>query len=343
MPPLPALAVRLLLASLFWFAAAPLAAAEEEAGDGPKSRRVGIYLTALRGLDPANRSFAAEFWVWAISPEAEPNPLSTLELVNAVRVERAYDSTQERVDRLGDFRDLDKVWYFQQKINATLFHHWNLLSYPFDRHVLEIQLEDAVGDDTALVFVPDKSNTNFKDDMALAEWRIADFSIREERSHYRSTFGDPALAEGESNYSRLVVSITIERKQLLSFFKLTAGVYAAFVILLLTFFYNTEQPALLAARSNILVGALFAVVVNMRSFDSVLGSAEGFTLVDRIHVLTMVYIFLATFIAVSSRLLSERGEEARALRRDRRILFPLFGISYLLLNILLIARAAWAG
>lgn len=64
---------------------------------------------------------------------------------------------------------------------------------------------------------------------------------------------------------------------------------------------------------------------------------------DQIHLITIVYIFLAGVMTVASRLIAEDGKHALALRLDRRIGFWTFGASYLAINLLLILRAAAEG
>jgi hypothetical protein len=92
----------------------------------------------------------------------------------------------------------------------------------------------------------------------------------------------------------------------------------------------------------VLVGALFSTVLSLRASQAVLGATESLSLVDKIHLLAMLYIFIAALITVLARKTCESGKEELAKRYDR-IWLCVLGISFVLLNGLLIIIAAIAG
>lgn len=68
------------------------------------------------------------------------------------------------------------------------------------------------------------------------------------------------------------------------------------------------------------------------------------TLVDQIHIVaTIVYIFAATLATVLSRLTTERGQAKQAIWLDRRLLFRVCTISFIVLNAIIISHAAIVG
>lgn len=89
----------------------------------------------------------------------------------------------------------------------------------------------------------------------------------------------------------------------------------------------------------VLVGALFAIVVNMQVGNSVLGSPEAVSLVDEIHIVALAYVFAAAVIAVASWRDYDSGRGSRARRRDLVSLCA-FGASFLLINAVVIVQAA---
>jgi ascorbate-specific PTS system EIIC-type component UlaA len=74
----------------------------------------------------------------------------------------------------------------------------------------------------------------------------------------------------------------------------------------------------------------------------VLGSTATLSLVDKIHILAMVFIFIAALIAVFARKTYEAEKEELAKRRDR-VWLRVLGISFVLANGLLISMAAITG
>jgi hypothetical protein len=94
---------------------------------------------------------------------------------------------------------------------------------------------------------------------------------------------------------------------------------------------------------GLLAGALFAAAVNLVTASGALGSASGLTLVDKIHVLVLVYILTAAVVAVISRMLVERGWTKAAIARLNHRVGVLAATSFVVVNALLIAAAARGG
>ena len=87
---------------------------------------------------------------------------------------------------------------------------------------------------------------------------------------------------------------------MVGFVKLVAGVYAAIAIALLSFLMAPDQAPVFSGRMTVLVGALFATVVNMQVGNSVLGSPEAVSVVDEIRIVALAYVLVAAIMAVIS-------------------------------------------
>jgi len=291
---------------------------------------IGIFITSLHDLDVAGGSFGVDYWVWSVHPP-ELNPLETLEFYNAKEAHADLDQTAERGDRS----------WSQRKVNEVVRHDWDVSNFPFDRQVLDIVLEEGVADTTTLVYSADTTNSGYNEDIHLEGWHITDFALEERTVDYATTFGDPDIFDG-SSYAHLVASVQLERENMTGFFKLVTGVYVASAIVVLSLLMNPEHAPIFGARMGVLVGALFATVLSLRASEEVLGTTESVSLVDKIHIIAMVYIFIAALITVLVRKAYESGQEELAKRRNRVGLRAL-GISFVLINGLLIILAAIAG
>ncbi|GAP98319.1 hypothetical protein [Leptolyngbya sp. NIES-2104] len=307
----------------------------------PKTCRMGTYITALRDLEPATKAFGADFWLWSVCPSKDLDPIKNIEFVNAVKIEKMYNSVTERKDKTGNFQAQDKVYWTQEKIKATLAHPWDVRNYPFDRHTLKIQLEESTFDTSAFVYAPDLKNSRYRNKMRVEGWRITDFQITPKTSLYESTFGDPELTTGRSEYTGMDIEIKIQRYKVITFLKVTAGVYAAALITLLSFYFT--DSGFLSSRIGLLSTAMFATLVNIRGMENILGRTEQLTLVDKIHITTLMYIFCAVAASIYSHWLVERKRAEQALKFDRRLCFPLFTISFAIANGLLIFQAILRG
>lgn len=309
----------------------------------PQTCQVGIYITSLRGFKFADKLFTANFRVWSVCPSQDLNPLESMEIIDSLESETISNSTLQKENRSGSFSTKGNVYWSQRDISAVLYQSWDVQNYPFDRHTLKISLEEAVQDASEFVYTPDFKNSGYQRDMKLGGWKITNFTLQEENLAYQTTFGDPELVSTKGVYSRLTVSIPIQRVKYASFFKLTTGVYVAFAAAMLSFFYETGQPSLVSARTSLLVGCLFSALFNMRGSESVLGRTESLTLVDQIHIVAIFYIFASALATVFSRLTTEGGQAKQAMWVDRHLLFRVFTISFIVLNAIVISYAAIVG
>jgi putative Ca2+/H+ antiporter (TMEM165/GDT1 family) len=131
-----------------------------------------------------------------------------------------------------------------------------------------------------------------------------------------------------------LVRVELQCESVVGFVKLVAGVYAAIAIALLSFLMAPEH-----GRMTVLVGALFATVINLQVGNSVLGSPEAVSLVDEIHIVAVAYVFVAAVMGVLTWRDYDSGREVRARRRDL-VSMCVFGASFLVINAILVALAA---
>jgi hypothetical protein len=305
----------------------------------PKSCQIGIYLTSLRDFVPSDKSFTATFWVWSVCPSDTLKPLENLKILNSNEVNINYSRTSPSENRSDIFKANKTVFWSEQEISASLYYDWDTRNYPFDRHELQIILEETQLDASQFVHIPDFANTSYQKDMNLEGWEISNFKISQENFPYQTGFGNPAKKKEITNRSRLVVSITINRKNRVSFFKLSAGVYAAVALSIVTLLLDED----FGDRMGIFVGTLFAVLVNMQTATSDLGSTNIVTLIDFIHIMAIVYIFVTAILLVYTRFLSEAEQESFSRYLMRRIMVPVLGGSFAILNIVIIAYAVIVG
>jgi hypothetical protein len=296
----------------------------------PVRCKAGIALVRLRNLDIAGDTFDAEFWIWSVCPTDQVMPLTTVDFINSTRTSVSLES---RVTENG------QVWD-SAKVVGTFNHHWDLTKFPFDRQVLRIQLEDSANVASAFAYEPDRAGSIYQPDVAPAGWRVADFQLTEDVDTLHTTYGDPNQPVGTSDYSRLTLSVTLARTDYTSFIKLTFVVYIAFLISLISFFLNLNNPALLTARLSVISGALFAVAVNLRTATSTLSSDEGLTMIDVIHVAALVAILVDALAALITQLLVDRGHPAKNIIRFDRLVMSMVVIGFITANVLVIGWAA---
>jgi hypothetical protein len=81
----------------------------------------------------------------------------------------------------------------------------------------------------------------------------------------------------------------------------------------------------------------------MQKAEATLGASEDVTLTDLIHIVSIFYIPAASILGFTSYLWREAGRGDEVLRLSRKIILPAYIISYVAINVLLIAYAAVIG
>jgi hypothetical protein len=310
--------------------ALPLRAASPAAtpASGPERVVIGIYVTQIYDLDPTGNSFSVSFWLWARHHRTDIHPLDTVEIAGAKKVERDPTLTLVKAGEVWD----------QKLFRAVIRYPWELREYPFDEHNFVITFEEGLYDGETMVYVPDTVQSGIDPAAMGSRWAIGPFRLETQLRKASTTYGDPTLTKPRSYWANGRVVIYAERRQTVIFFKLLIGAYVALLLALLSYRIKTDQPTLFSARLGLLVGSLFATVVNLRSTEAVLGRTDDFTLVDKIHITISLYILVAAISALVSRHLCERDRVALSRKIDNISLIITASI-FIGLNMIMISNA----
>jgi hypothetical protein len=242
--------------------------------------------------------------------------------------------------QLGEVRSSpvgDAGYYEYRRVQGTFRHDWDMSHYPFDRQRLVIPIDETDLGSSVVVFEPD-SEASFLSAAVRTrhdEWDISDLSLDASVSE-PATYGWPnAEADG---YARLEASVVLERSQVLTFFKLTAGVFAAALIALLALFLDPRDRGSFSARLGVLAGVLFGVLLSMRAADAFTGDTSRLTLVSEIHLVALGLIIV---IAAMTLIEHRRSDRGRPVRYPDWPLIAATAGAYVLINVVLVARSAW--
>ncbi|MBQ7158678.1 MAG: hypothetical protein IJS09_04525 [Treponema sp.] len=271
--------IRLLL-SLVFLPAAFFARAKEYT--------FGLYITDLYNFDQVAETFQADVWLWSNYFGDEVDFNGTLDFINSIdEREKNYSSVHDAV--------LNRN-YMQQKCTGTFRCEWDLRRFPFDENTLVIQIEDYRPIDDVR-FVPDYHNSKISDAILLDEWELSSLYMYTQAVTYDSNFGDLSSQSDRGIYSRIIASVSIARKTpWITFFKLTFGVYIAFVLSVVSLAIRPETDS----RLSLPCAALFAVVSNKYVVESVVPSSISLTILDSIHIVTMVCILLICMVIIQT-------------------------------------------
>lgn len=310
----------------------------------PHTCVMGVYLQDMRDFKFADRSLYASIRLWSLCPGAQDSPLADLSVLNSNDVSIGDIDTQKVRNESGYFPDSPTVYWSVRTVEGTFFHHWSAVNFPFDRHTVVFEFESVRSDISRFVITPDYAHSGFNPSINDGDWIASDFSLNEVEQSYGTNFGKPQQQrDGKGTYSRIKVEIMLRRARLTSFIKLCTGVYAAVIIAGFTFLMDVREPDIVSGRTGLLVGCLFAAIVNMQQAESTLGLSEDITLTDKIHIISILYILVASLLALLAYLRCEAGREDFAQRMDRHIYLPIYLSSFSVVNAVVIAYSAIIG
>lgn len=293
---------------------------------GPLKIKLGVYVTQIFNLNSNSDNFQADIWLWINYKGDVGDYLDLLEFFNSLDSKRLIRDT-EKID--GGIWDSAK---FSNKVATT----WDVSNFPFDKQKLQIMVE--IGKSTSeIILEPDLIDSGVNPAIDFDEWKVIKSTIRNETVKYPTAFGSPKRTEPEE-YSRIILELDIVRNSMSLFFKLHAGIYVAFCITMLSYFMNPKSDDIFSGRVSLVVGMLFACLVNMQIVESTVGKTNSLSLSDKIHILTMVNIFISVCVTKLSRFLCDKGIAHRSKLFDRFCILSQ-SIAYICFNIYLIKSA----
>src|SRR3990172_3442892 len=299
----------------------------EEEQPGPADTvRIGAYIISIYDLDfPANK-VAVDFYIWYNTMKDSLELMENFEVVNAIEYNKSHENDERRGSMI----------YQNFRVNSVIKKEWDISHFPFDKQIIEVTIEDYDKDHSKLVFLPDTAASKYDKNIRIGGWKITDFGIKENNHVYETNYGDPEIPMGEySSYSRVIVYVAIEREGNGLFFKLFLGLFISVLISLITFFID---PTDLDPRFGLSVGAIFAAIASQYVITSTLPQNERFTLVDILHDISFIFIFLCIVGSVISLHLKKLGRIKEQLKLDKYGFFIL-AIFYMALAVFFVLRS----
>ena len=292
----------------------------------PDTVKIGAYIFSVFDLDFPGNKINVDFYLWYNTKTDSVNMLEYLEVVNATE----YNKTGETSETRGT------EGYQTVRINSRIKKVWDVTNFPFDHQTIEIRIEDYDKDATRLIMVPDTASSKIDKNVRIDGWEIKEFGIKVYDHMYETNYGDPDVSADEfSKYSRAVIYFTLEREGKGLFFKLFVGLFISVLISLLTFFIN---PLDLDPRFGLSVGAIFAAIASQYVITSTLPQNERLTLVDILHDISFIYIFLCILVSTLSLHFMKQNKEDKSKKLDKYSLF-IFGISYIVIVLYFVISA----
>lgn len=269
------------------------APADETATATPaQPTRIGAFVTSLADISETQRRFEIIVWIWLLSPGSDEavDPAKTLEITNAVTTERQHAVTTSTPTGR----------YSQVKLRASVRNALDFTSFPFDRHVLHVDLEDAERDIRTLEFVPDapldgSAPLVLSEELDPQDWALGELSLTTVRHREPTNFGD-ATQTGDSVFSRAVLGIEITRKHSLRI--LLTLLLGTFMGTLVAFFAVLLPIQQSPPRYTLLSGALFVCIANRLLVDTRLPPGSSLGLLDLMQLVAILGLLVLTGLSL---------------------------------------------
>lgn len=284
---------------------------------------VGVYVMRISDFSQRDGRFDIDAWFWFRWQGTDVMPHEAFEIVNGNITEREANDVIDD----GGFN------YAAVRVQATIYHPFDVTHFPFDDHVITIEVEDSNLENANQQFVVDQGIA--LDEVVQVEgWQVRLGRPTAAPHEYPTTYGYRSLDSTTSSYSRFIVPIHLERHNLMALFKLFWVSYLSVILGLLAFRVRATD---LDARFGLGTGSIFAASANAFVVADQLPQTSSLTLAEQVNLLAVGCIFISVFISVASLRLCYKGKEEASEKLDRFALFGL-GTIYLVLNAVVIAR-----
>lgn len=288
---------------------------------GPTDVQVGAYVLRVSNVSQKDGSFDVDMWVWMRWKGEAVEPQKTFEIANGVINSRSETAVLD-----------DKGYkYSTIRVQATLFHQFDVQRFPLDNHHITVELEDSTYDSSTLHYVADRG-TALDPGLRIPGWKVKLEQPNIAQHIYPTDYGLRSSATPTAVYSRFILTLDLERNSMMVLLKEFWISILAVVLSLLALLVHSHD---LDARFGLGVGSIFAASANAYVLSDNLPQTTVITLAEQLNLLAVGTIFLTVFVSIWSLRLRYADREAASLKLDAMALIVIT-TAYLIANALLL-------
>jgi len=292
------------------------------AGANPRKVTVGIYMDNIASISILNSSWRPVFYIWFKWTGDDINPGETFSIAEGEILSK--EKQNESV--------IGGEHYAQYLVRAQVTKFFDTSRFPLDDHLLTLVIEDGVKPWQELEYVPDTANSNISSRVQMPGYIVYNTRLVVKPHTYKTNFGDPSMLVGSrATYSQLIDGIWNARSGLGPYFKVFLGLFAAALTTMLVFFIKPTN----GSRFGLGVGGFFGGVANILLTGSLVPASGVLTLMDMVNAVGMITIFLTLVQSTISLYLYDHRGEVVLSRLFDRVSAVIFGVGFLVINILI--------
>jgi hypothetical protein len=282
----------------------------------PDTVKIGIFINSIHDLKFEESSFKADFWLWCVYKNKELPIKDWIEFPNTKSFEFSNYVQKE----------YENVQWLTLRGNGVILKEWDARRFPFDTYKLEITLGLSAPTEE-VVFLADTKGSKINPDFELLDWTILNDDFSDEKKRYSTSFGDPIGAQ-ISEYPEFKTSISLARKNpWRNLIKYCLGLIIALLISVSALLMPPDKDP----RFDLCVGGLFTSVGNKYITDNITPVSSGLTILDLLHNLTFVCIFIIIVVSVINLFLIKNGGKDNYKKAKRLDLYSFLFVSGLIL------------
>jgi len=287
----------------------------------PTVVRIGAYVVNLGDFNVGQGTFNADFYLWfswqgtwANATGSAAGFPSAFELMNGVIDKSTLIEADQNISGTGQN-------YMIYRIEAQMSDPINLQSYPFDRHVLTIEVEDQDHNESSLVYLADEE-TRLDSLVQLQGWDIRSSGVSAAviDHFYNTTFGYPGQNVYET-YSRFIVSIPIGRPVFPAVVQTFIPIILILIVAMTSFHIKMDQ---FGTRLSLNVVTLLTAAAFQISLTSNIPQFGFLTLADRLLIGVYCLLVYSLVITVAQHALrvGRTLDAVKRLEESNWIIFP---------------------
>jgi hypothetical protein len=275
----------------------------------PVHVQVGVWLNNVEKVDTAANTYRLDFYLWfSFNPsQISLDEIKQFEFVNGAPTKYEVDSNDS---------------YLEYRVKGDFLTAFDFSRYPFDSHLLPVQLEHNNYDVSHLIYEPDPTS-NKEPISNVAGWTLSNFQTDVTEHAY-----------SDQSFSRYIFSVTIDRPFTSSFIKTVLPISVITAISMLAFFM---APQNFAMRITLAVTTLLAATTFHLSLLSGIPTAGYLTIADRmmIGVYALFLYNLASSVFIMRQVDTKNLETALQTRSKALKFLPIMIAAVIILVVLL--------
>ncbi|MEM2192373.1 MAG: hypothetical protein QXG38_02015 [Candidatus Hadarchaeales archaeon] len=265
--------------------------------ENPAKVKVGVWINSIEKVDVPSQTFTIDFYIWFKYTEVRPN----IEFMKGT-VQKIELITEEE-------RQTEN--YLEYRVKGAYVTSLNFKDFPFDEHLLRVEIEDKERGSRELVFEPDREESGLDPALEVPGWDVKDFVLKVDEHVYP-----------DENFSRFSFGVTVYRSKTSALIKNFFPIAIITLISLLTFSISVKN---FGQRVGICVTTLMSAVAYHLAALSGLPSLGYLTLFDRIMLVVYTLFLYNLLVSVQAMRLVEAGKvkEAETFETRMQNLLPL--------------------